>query len=81
MFILSQDKKSFAEYKKIYVSNQYNGKKNRKAFLLGVGTGLVVFSEGAVVLGEYETQEEAIAELNHICIEMSNGAATYSIRR
>ncbi len=48
---------------------------------MGVGTGLAIFSEGAVVLGEYETQEEAIVELNHICNEMSNGAATYSIRR
>ncbi len=80
MFILAQDKKKLAEYKKIYVSNQYNGKKRKKAFLLGVGTGIFVFSEGAVVLGEYETQEEAIAELEHVCEAMENNVAAYAVK-
>lgn len=53
MFVLSQDKKKFADYKKVYVSQQYNGKEKAKAFLLGKQTGFGLFGE--TVLGTDET--------------------------
>lgn len=45
MFVLSQDKKKFADYKKVYVSQQYNGKEKTTAFLFGKQTGFGLFGE------------------------------------
>ena len=80
MFILSQDKKKFADYKKVYVSPAFSRKNNiKKAFLLGVPVGLF----GGFVehtLGSYESEEAAIMELENICADMKNGETAYTVK-
>lgn len=80
MFILSQDKKKFADYKKVYVSPKFKKKNGvKKVFLLGVPADL--FGEiSEQVLGSYDSEEAAVAELEDICAAVKNGEAAYAIK-
>lgn len=80
MYILSQDKKIFAEYKRVFVSKKYSGKKGTKVFLLGIRSGFLSEFDGKMVLGSYESEETAIEELSNICVAMQNGKAAYAIK-
>ena len=80
MYILSQDKKMFAEYRRVSISKKYNGKKGNKVFLLGIRSGFLSELDGKMVLGCYESEEAAIEELNNICVAMQNGKAAYAIK-
>lgn len=79
MFILSQDKKNLADYKKVYVSQKYRRKKGKKSFLLGVPADLLGEID-VKSLGTYESEEAAIAELENICSAMKNGEAAYAVK-
>ena len=79
MFILSQDKKNFADYKKVYVSQKYSGKKGTKAFLLGVPANWLGEFD-VKTLGCYESEEAAITELWNICSAIKNGEAAYAVK-
>ena len=77
MFILSQDKKNLAEYRKIYIQKNWGGKKGNKSVL--IGDVLHAFSS-SIVLGMYADQEEAVAELGRICEAMKNGDTVYAVK-
>lgn len=77
MFILSQDKKKFAEYKFVEVSKNYGGKKGNKYCL--VGTDYRGFSGRDIILGFYSEEKAAIAELKNICAAMKNGEHAYAV--
>lgn len=78
MFILSQDKKKFAEYKFFEVSKNYRVKKESKCFLLGIDCRGIVGR--TIVLGSYSGEEAAIAEMENICTAMKNGEAAYAVK-
>lgn len=78
MFILSQDKKKFAEYKFFEVSEIYRSKNESKCFLLGIACRGIIGR--TVVLGNYSDEEAAIAELKNICSAMKNGEAAYAVK-
>ena len=78
MFILSQDKKKFAEYKFFEESKNYRGKKESKCFLLGIDCRGIVGR--TIVLGSYSGEEAAIAEMENICTAMKNGEAAYAVK-
>ena len=77
MFILSQDKKKFAEYKFFEVSKNYRGKKESKSFLLGIDCRGIIGQ--TIVLGSYSDEEAAIAELENIYTAMKNGETAYAV--
>lgn len=77
MFILSQDKKKFAEYKFFEVSKNYGGKKEDKYSL--VGTDYRGISGRTIILGSYSDEEAAIAELENIYTAMRNGETAYAV--
>lgn len=79
MFILSQDKKKFADYRKVYVSQKYKGKKSTKVFIFGVSTSWADAFDTDMVLGCYENEETAIKELENICTAMRNGESAYAV--
>lgn len=77
MFILSQDKKKFAEYKFVEVSKNYGSKKENKYCL--VGTDYRGISGRVIILGSYSGEESAIAELENIYTAMKNGETAYAV--
>ncbi len=78
MFILSQDKKKFAEYKFFEISKNYGGKKESKCFLLGVDCRGIIGR--TIVLGSYSDEEAAVAELKNIYTAMKNGETAYAVK-
>lgn len=74
MFILSQDKKKMREYREIVV--QRGNKKQKPYIILGKYFGIL---EDNYVLGEYETEELAITELNNIYNAIHHGERAYSV--
>lgn len=77
MQLLSQDRKSLAEYRKIYITRNYGGKKGNKAALIGE---VNAFRGSTVVLGMYADRDEAMAELERIFEAMKNGDAVYAVK-
>ncbi|MGN1131243.1 MAG: hypothetical protein ACI4RM_06035 [Ruminococcus sp.] len=78
MFILSQDKKKLAKYKSFRVSKNYRGREKSKCFLLGIDCCGI--TGRTIVLGSYDGEEEAIAELKNICSAMRNGKTAYAVK-
>lgn len=78
MFILSQDKKKFAEYKFFEASENYRGKKESKSFLLGIDCRGI--AGRTIVLGSYSGEEEATSEPENIYTAMKNSEAVYAVK-
>lgn len=76
--ILSQDKKTLGRFTYIFVKRNWGGKKNEKYVLVG-DTGLIRLTE-TLIIGRYESEEAAIAELKNIYSAVKNGDEAYSIR-
>lgn len=77
MFVLSQDKKKFADYKGFEVAKNYGGKKDGKYSL--VGTDYRGVSGQTVILGFYSNEEDAIKELEKIYDAVKNGEHAYAV--
>lgn len=80
MFILSQNKRNLAECGKIYVTKNYGGKKGEKAALFGVEKRIFGTFSSSIILGMYEGQEEAMAELEKIYEAMKNRDTVYAVK-
>ena len=71
MYLVSQDKKNIIHFERVEFSSLF-----KQYSIIAYGTGASVNA----TVGDYKTEEEARAEMNHIIEALKMGVEVYEVR-